>query len=106
MNDSWLSFDQARDRALALDRESGTTLGSLRIWVRDLFGRITLYAEGFPADDATRFEAAVALVSAELRVYAGRPPVLRMEDEFLRPLLLSAHGKEPKRRGGVPPVKR
>lgn len=90
-----LSFDQARLRALQLDTERGSRLGSLRIWVRDLFGRITLYAEGLSLDEPARFEEATTLVSTSLGIYAGRPPVVRLEDTFLRPSLVAASAREP-----------
>jgi CobQ/CobB/MinD/ParA nucleotide binding domain len=95
MAESPLTFDQARRRALELDRSSGSQLGSLRIWVRDLFGRITLYADGFPPTDERRFEEASQLVATTLGVYATRSPVVRMEDTLLRPLLVNAGVREP-----------
>lgn len=95
MAESSLTFDQARHRALELDGSSRNQLGSLRIWVRDLFGRITLYAEGIPPDDQQRFDEAGHLISSTLGVYAGRPPLVRMEDTLLRPLLVGSPGCEP-----------
>lgn len=95
MSKPWLTFARARERALQLDAEWGPRLGSLRIWVRDLFGRITLYADGFPPDEPQRFEDAGQAITAVLGAYAGRPPLVRMEDTLLRPLLVSTSGREP-----------
>lgn len=85
-----LTFDEARLRVLELDESMSSQLGSHRIWVRDLFGRITLYAQGANIQGET-----IELLSDSLERYAGQPPLIRLEDSILGPLLIHAPGREP-----------
>lgn len=89
-----ITFDQARSRALELDAASNGRFGTLRIWVRDLFGRIALYAEGLPIEDRS-FDEASEHIAAVLGAFASQPPLVRMEETLIGPMLASAAGREP-----------
>lgn len=89
-----IDFGQALHRVKALDAASSTRFGTYRIWVRDLFGRITLYAQGLGPEEES-FQDASKLIVETLGIYAARPPLVRMEEAYVLPVLMSASGREP-----------